>query len=108
MEGPVKVEIVRTDAGHALLRGGEPYVVRGAGMAVDDIARFVAPDTIVCVTASGDALCGASRVSVAERASGPTTLAGPGPRLGAGAWRVVVAPVCVACWRARRNSCAHT
>jgi hypothetical protein len=40
MEGPVKVEIVRTDAGYVLLRGGEPYAVRGAGMAVDDLARF--------------------------------------------------------------------
>jgi len=41
-QGPVKVEIVRTDAGYVLMRGGEPYVVRGAGMAVDDIARFAA------------------------------------------------------------------
>jgi len=40
MEGPVKVEIVRTDAGYVLLRGGAPYAVRGAGMAVDDLARF--------------------------------------------------------------------
>lgn len=41
-DGPIKVEVVRTDAGYALLRGGEPYVVRGVGMAVDDIARFAA------------------------------------------------------------------
>ena len=41
-EGPVKVEVVRTDAGYTLLRGGKPYVVRGAGMATDDIARFAA------------------------------------------------------------------
>jgi len=41
-QGPVKVEVVRTDAGYVLLRGGEPYVVRGAGMAVDDLARFAA------------------------------------------------------------------
>lgn len=41
-EGPVKVEVVRTDAGHVLMRGGEPYVVRGAGMVVNDIARFAA------------------------------------------------------------------
>ena len=41
-DGPVKVEVVRTDAGYVLLRGGEPYVVRGTGMAVDDIARFAA------------------------------------------------------------------
>jgi hypothetical protein len=39
-EGPVKVEVVKTDSGYVLLRGGEPYTVRGAGMAVDDIARF--------------------------------------------------------------------
>ena len=41
-QGPVKVEVVRTDAGYVLLRGGEPYVIRGAGMAVNDIARFAA------------------------------------------------------------------
>jgi exo-beta-1,3-glucanase (GH17 family) len=41
-KGPVKVEVVRTDAGYVLLRGGEPYTVRGAGMATDDIARFAA------------------------------------------------------------------
>jgi hypothetical protein len=41
-EGPVKVEVVKTDAGYVLVRGGAPYTVRGAGMAVDDIARFAA------------------------------------------------------------------
>jgi hypothetical protein len=41
-QGPVKVEVVRTDAGYALLRGGEPYVIRGAGMVVNDVARFAA------------------------------------------------------------------
>jgi hypothetical protein len=41
-EGPVKVEVVRSDGGYLLLRGGEPYVVRGAGMEVDDLARFAA------------------------------------------------------------------
>jgi len=41
-QGPVKVEVVRNDAGYALLRGGEPYTVRGAGMEVDDVARFAA------------------------------------------------------------------
>lgn len=41
-QGPVKVEVVRTDAGYALLRDGEPYVIRGAGMVVNDIARFAA------------------------------------------------------------------
>ena len=40
--GPIKVEVVRTDSGYQLLRGGKPYTVRGAGMAVDDIERFAA------------------------------------------------------------------
>ena len=39
---PVKVEIVETERGHQILRGGEPYTVRGAGMVVDDIERFAA------------------------------------------------------------------
>ncbi|RZV38916.1 MAG: hypothetical protein EX272_01640 [Chromatiales bacterium] len=39
---PVKVEIQKTEAGYRLLRGGEAYAVRGAGMAVDDIERFAA------------------------------------------------------------------
>ena len=38
--GPVKVEVVRTGTGYALLRGGEPYEIRGAGMSRDDIAVF--------------------------------------------------------------------
>ena len=38
--GPVKVEIARTDTGYMLLRGGEPYGIRGAGMSRDDIAAF--------------------------------------------------------------------
>lgn len=37
---PIKVEIVRTDAGYQLLRGGEPYEIHGAGMGHDDIERF--------------------------------------------------------------------
>jgi hypothetical protein len=37
---PVKVEIVETESGYQLLRGGEPYTVKGAGMGVDDIERF--------------------------------------------------------------------
>jgi hypothetical protein len=41
-EGPVKAEIVRTGSGYVLMRGGEPYTIRGAGMVVDDIARFAA------------------------------------------------------------------
>ena len=39
---PIKVEIVATDSGYQLLRGGEPYSIKGAGMAVDDIERFAA------------------------------------------------------------------
>ena len=39
---PVKVEIVKTDSGYRLMRGGEPYTIRGAGMAIDDIERFAA------------------------------------------------------------------
>ena len=38
----VKVEIVPTETGYQLLRGGEPYEVRGAGMATDDLERFAA------------------------------------------------------------------
>lgn len=38
--GAVKVEVVRTEDGYRLFRGGEPYVVKGAGMAVDDLDRF--------------------------------------------------------------------
>jgi hypothetical protein len=41
-EGPVKVEIARTDSGYALLRGGSPYRIRGAGMSSGDVARFAA------------------------------------------------------------------
>ena len=37
---PIKVEIVRTDTGYQLLRGGEPYEIHGAGMGHDDIERF--------------------------------------------------------------------
>jgi len=39
---PIKVEIEKTDDGYQLLRGGQPYVVRGAGMGTDDIQRFAA------------------------------------------------------------------
>ena len=38
--GPIKVEVARNDAGWHLLRDGKPYVVRGAGMGIDDIERF--------------------------------------------------------------------
>ena len=34
---PIKVEIIRTDSGYQLLRGGEPYEIRGAGMGIDDV-----------------------------------------------------------------------
>ena len=39
---PIKVEIEKTAGRYQLLRGGEPYTVRGAGMVVDDIERFAA------------------------------------------------------------------
>ena len=39
---PVKVEIAATENGYQLLRGGEPYVVKGAGMGVDDLENFAA------------------------------------------------------------------
>ncbi len=39
---PVRVEVEKTDGGYRLLRGGEPYIVRGAGMAMNDIERFAA------------------------------------------------------------------
>ena len=41
-DAPVKVEITKTDSGYQLLRGGEPYVIRGAGMVRNDLERFVA------------------------------------------------------------------
>jgi exo-beta-1,3-glucanase (GH17 family) len=37
---PVKVEIVETEDGYQLLRGGKPYFINGAGMGIDDIERF--------------------------------------------------------------------
>jgi hypothetical protein len=39
---PIRVEIEKTDNGYRLLRGGEPYTVRGAGMVRNDIERFAA------------------------------------------------------------------
>ena len=39
---PIKVEVVQTDAGYQLMRGGEPYHIKGAGMAIDDIEAFAA------------------------------------------------------------------
>jgi hypothetical protein len=41
-ESPVKVEIVSTDAGYQLVRGGKPYVIKGVGMAVGDFENLVA------------------------------------------------------------------
>ncbi len=37
---PVKVEIVKTEAGYQLMRGGDPYLIKGAGMGIDDLDRF--------------------------------------------------------------------
>jgi hypothetical protein len=39
-ESPTKVEVAKTAEGYVLVRGGEPYRVRGAGMGRDDIERF--------------------------------------------------------------------
>jgi hypothetical protein len=38
----IKVEIVATDDGYQLLRGGEPYLIKGAGLAYRDIESLVA------------------------------------------------------------------
>ncbi|MGD8206596.1 MAG: glycoside hydrolase family 2 TIM barrel-domain containing protein [Thiohalocapsa sp.] len=40
--GPIKVEVVKTDSGYQLLRGGKPYAVRGVGMSRDHIEALVA------------------------------------------------------------------
>lgn len=40
--GPVKVEIIEVDGGYQLLRGGEPYHVKGAGLNKGDMHAFVA------------------------------------------------------------------
>jgi exo-beta-1,3-glucanase (GH17 family) len=39
---PIPVEVVKTERGYELLRGGEPYRVKGAGMVMDDFERFAA------------------------------------------------------------------
>jgi exo-beta-1,3-glucanase (GH17 family) len=39
---PIKVEIVGSGGKYGLLRGGEPYEIKGAGMGIDDISRFAA------------------------------------------------------------------
>jgi len=39
---PIKVEISMTDAGYQLLRGGEPYHIKGAGMGDNKIEAFAA------------------------------------------------------------------
>ncbi len=41
-EGPMKVEIATTETGFELLRDGEPYQIRGAGMTSGDLAAFAA------------------------------------------------------------------
>jgi hypothetical protein len=40
--GAVKVEIVKSGSGYQLLRGGEPYEIKGAGLGDGDIASFAA------------------------------------------------------------------
>lgn len=42
MQTPVKVEIVKTDTGFQLMRAGEPYEIKGAGMAINDFELFAA------------------------------------------------------------------
>jgi len=42
VHAPIKVEIVQTESGYQLLRGGEPYTIKGAGMPIDDIQSFAA------------------------------------------------------------------
>ena len=53
---PVKFEIVASDDGYQLLRGGEPYVIKGAGMGIDDLENFAAHggNSIRNWTTSGD------------------------------------------------------
>ncbi|MFU8816932.1 MAG: hypothetical protein ACNA7W_16415, partial [Pseudomonadales bacterium] len=38
----MKVEIIETGSGYQLLRGGEPYRIRGAGMTSGDLRAFAA------------------------------------------------------------------
>ncbi len=38
--GPIKVEIVETPTGYQLLRGGEPYQVKGAGLNTTDLEQI--------------------------------------------------------------------
>ena len=40
--GPIKVEVVRNDAGYQLRRGGKPYAIRGVGMSANHIAALAA------------------------------------------------------------------
>ncbi|MFT5140142.1 MAG: hypothetical protein ACI9H8_000986 [Lysobacterales bacterium] len=42
VSGPIKVEIVPSGSGYQLLRGGEPYLIKGAGMGDGDIISFAA------------------------------------------------------------------
>lgn len=39
-ESPIRVEIVETESGYQFTRGGEPYVINGAGMSGNDIEDF--------------------------------------------------------------------
>jgi hypothetical protein len=38
----IKVEIVKTESGYQMLRGGEPYVIKGAGLEFGDMSSFAA------------------------------------------------------------------
>lgn len=38
--GPIKVEVKKTDDGYQLVRGGEPYFIKGAGLEYGDIQSF--------------------------------------------------------------------
>lgn len=42
IQSAIKVEIVQTDLGYQLMRGGETYTIKGAGMAIEDIEAFAA------------------------------------------------------------------
>jgi hypothetical protein len=41
-DSAIRVEVVETGSGYQLVRGGEPYEIRGAGMGRNDIERFAA------------------------------------------------------------------
>ena len=41
-DGPIKVEIVATNNGYQLLRGGQPYIVKGAGVVSQNLKSLLA------------------------------------------------------------------